>query len=470
MSVKRIGDRWYVDVQTRTPEGTVVRVREPAPVDNKRGAHAHEKKVLGLIQSGQWVHRARKRGRPRKGTHPGQPVTDAGVGLTLAAFVPKFLRHQAAKNRASDVRLKTQILYSHLLPAFGEMRLDEITTEAVDHYVTDKLESLARQTVGNHIITLKRLLHQAHEWGHIDRVPKIKQLKAPPPGKRKFDFMDFDEAERFLAAAGKWRPFMLVAMRTGLRLGELRGLQWGDVDLERRRVRVERAFTKDGWGEPKSGSGRTVPLASDALVALQSLRPPKATRTTLVFPGTAGRPLDEHKAYDACMRAARGAGIAAFCVRDKPKGKVIAGPFPIRRRATMALRKLQPDHLNERRLELEKDKAAARQRGDRQAYQTLGAQLRAVNAELRTYGVVSETRKIGPHILRHTFASHHAMRGTPLAVIQKWLGHASIEITMMYAHLAADHDEQFADNIVAADFRGRFTTAENQNPRERGPA
>jgi integrase len=45
-------------------------------------------------------------------------------------------------------------------------------------------------------------------------------------------------------------------------------------------------------------------------------------------------------------------------------------------------------------------------------------------------------RRIGWHVLRHTFASHLAMRGVPLKVIQELMGHSTIQITMRYAHLA----------------------------------
>lgn len=60
-------------------------------------------------------------------------------------------------------------------------------------------------------------------------------------------------------------------------------------------------------------------------------------------------------------------------------------------------------------------------------------------------------RKITPHVLRHTFGSHSAMKGVPMRVLQAWMGHADIKQTMQYSHLSEDVHGDFIDRIAGPD-------------------
>lgn len=285
---------------------------------------------------------------------------------TLAAFADPFMANAATENGKSELNKKRQMLRDHLLPAFGNVRMDQITARSIDVYKASKLQTLKPATVANHVSVLRRMLNVAVAWGILASAPKVRQVKIP---RQDFDYLSPDEANRFLAAAGEWRTFMLTAIRCGLRQGELRGLQWGDVEIEARRLRVARAYTQTGWELPKSGKARTVDLPWDARAALRDRRPSKAGRTDLVFPGPSGKPLDEKAIYNACQRIAKAAQIA---------------------------------------------------------------------------------RHVHPHMLRHTMASHHAMAGTPLPVIQSWMGHASITTTMRYSHLLPSTTASYANNAAPA--------------------
>jgi integrase len=87
---------------------------------------------------------------------------------------------------------------------------------------------LSAKTIQNLLAHLSDLLSRARKREIIASVPHIDWLKLAP---QEFDFLDFDEADRLRAAAEPaWRTMILVAMRTGMRMGELLPLRWDDVD------------------------------------------------------------------------------------------------------------------------------------------------------------------------------------------------------------------------------------------------
>ena len=59
-------------------------------------------------------------------------------------------------------------------------------------------------------------------------------------------------------------------------------------------------------------------------------------------------------------------------------------------------------------------------------------------------------RRIGWHVLRHTYASHLVMRGAKLIEVKELLGHASLEMTMRYAHLSPNARKEAAKLLDGA--------------------
>ena len=70
--------------------------------------------------------------------------------------------------------------------------------------------------------------------------------------------------------------------------------------------------------------------------------------------------------------------------------------------------------------------------------------IKSFNLDLAAADIPKEDergRSVELHALRHTFASHLVMKGVSIYEVSQWLGHKSVNTTMIYAHLAPQHDE-----------------------------
>jgi integrase len=151
--------------------------------------------------------------------------------------------------------------------------------------------------------SLGSLLADAQERGHVAtnvvrslkanrKRGKQRQAERRAKGKLKIgiDIPTPQEIDAALAVAkGKWRPFLLVAIRCGLRASELRGLRWLDIDFKKSELHVhQRADAYNTIGPPKSeASERTIPIPPATLQALKDWKK-KCPRGELVFPNGDG--------------------------------------------------------------------------------------------------------------------------------------------------------------------------------------
>jgi integrase len=224
---------------------------------------------------------------------------------TLKDFAPRFVDGYARANRQkpSGIRTKESVLAWHLLPALGDQRLDAITNEHVQKLKL-RLTSRSPKTVNNVLTVLSILLKTAVEWREIDRMPCT--IKSLPTAKNAAGFHDFDEYERLLVVAQKRGEsaylMVLLGGDAGMRLGEIVALEWRDVDLDARRLTVQRSDWLGHVTTPKGGRLRRVPLTQRLAAALKASRHLRGERVLCLTDGT---PITRDRVIKAIRAAQR---------------------------------------------------------------------------------------------------------------------------------------------------------------------
>ncbi len=170
----------------------------------------------------------------------------------------------------------------HLLPLLGETDISDITREQLKRFLYNKLEAgLSRNTVRGYLAPLREFFNHAMEDGHLNRNPcqgLMKNIRTEKGEQQaKSSFLAREEMIVLLDVCKKHfsahYAFILLLVRTGLRLNEAVALQWGDIDFHSRFIEVRRNYSPLARRTftPKSGKGRRVDMSkmlSETLSAL----------------------------------------------------------------------------------------------------------------------------------------------------------------------------------------------------------
>jgi len=200
---------------------------------------------------------------------------------TLEEFGPTYLKDycRANRNKPRTVDAKEATLRFHLYSRFGRRRLDEIRLADIQRLKGD-LEDLNAKTVNNVLSVLRTLLRFAAEIDVIPAVPcTFRQLKTVPA---EIEFYEPEVFEKLVATARELDPraylMVLLGGETGLRRGEIAGVEWGDVDFARGFLHVQRSESKGYLSTPKSGRSRRVDLTARLTQALREHRHARSKR------------------------------------------------------------------------------------------------------------------------------------------------------------------------------------------------
>jgi len=239
-----------------------------------------------------------------------------GKDQTVGAYLDEWLETYIRPNREP----KTTTYYAgmikqHLKPAFDRTPLRKLTVPMVQRLLNEKAKpqpvkdkpdkTLSANTIRGIRATLRSALTQAVRNGLV--VDNVAQKVTTPKVKsKKQEFLEPGQVKKLLIAAEghHLHSLITIAVHTGMRIGEITGLTWSCVDLEKKALRIEHQLQRiNGKLQLKSlksdRSRRTLHLTKTAIEALRNEKSrqllelsPGQNPLDLVFLNHEQRPLD----------------------------------------------------------------------------------------------------------------------------------------------------------------------------------
>jgi integrase len=318
--------------------------------------------------------------------------------LTLTEFLDRWEGWAATQVSAKTLERYRELTAHHIRPHLGASRIQKLKTvnfaELYGRLQKPKPEGgagLAPKTVGHVHRLLHRVFDCAVKWGVITNNP-VSPSEPPRVTRREITILSPDQIDSVITALrGRYlHPITVIALATGMRRGEIAALRWGDVDLERGKIRVERSL------EQTRGRRLTFKAPKTA-----------AGRRTVSIPISVVAELRDHWNRQQQQRLALGHGKAGADDQVFPSWDRDGNPSP-----------LPPDRISS----------------------TWAKTVAALKLPRVTF-----------HALRHTHASQLIAAGLDVVSVSRRLGHSGPGITLsVYAHLFGDTDERAAAVVETA--------------------
>ena len=232
------------------------------------------------------------------------------VGKYMIRWLSDSAKHAV---KATSYRAYESQIRNHIVPALGKIKLSRLTPAHLQALYAAKLrEGMKPASVRQ----IHAILHKALEQAvRFNLIPANPASKVDPPKVRQEEItpLTAEQASKLLDVIrderDRFEALYVLALTTGLRIGELLGLKWSDIDLDARRLRVSRQLQCSEGGliftEPKAASRRTVDLPASTVEALKRHRKRQVEETLkaggayqdndLVFAGDLGGPIGPEK-------------------------------------------------------------------------------------------------------------------------------------------------------------------------------
>lgn len=176
--------------------------------------------------------------------------------VTFAGYCGRWLNSNRPRLKESSSAKYLADLKNHILPFFGEKSLDQITSEEMERFIQILLyeKKLSPKTIRN----ILALFHSVFTYARKRSGQKLQEPEIIYPRKQRKDIRVLDEQEEkrlmnFLAGNMDLCKFgVYLALRTGLRIGEVCALRWQDISMRDCTISVQQTAQRIRYLEPES--------------------------------------------------------------------------------------------------------------------------------------------------------------------------------------------------------------------------
>jgi integrase len=257
-----------------------------------------------------------------------QNVSEAlDTSATFTDAAEEYLRY-ATEDRGcklSTIRGYRSQLNAHLLPAFGSMRLVDITETEIERWRAGmtsprKGKDISNKTKNEQLVLMHAIFRRAVKVWRLPRNPVANVDRFRTRRSGDIEVFSPEEVWALVRAATSEVDgvIYLTAAFTGLRRGEVLALRWRDIDFEGSTIRVRASYAANQLSTPKSGKVRSVPMAPDVAASLARLsqRERFTGEDDFVFAGGSGLPINGDALSSRYEKAFAAAGLRRLRFHD----------------------------------------------------------------------------------------------------------------------------------------------------------
>ena len=200
-----------------------------------------------------------------------QKAFDSGCNYTIHDYSNIWFKQKQRNWSHTTIRGYTQKYNSYIQPNWGHLKLTDFKASMFDEWASESL--LSGKSINETRNVLSQIFKRAYfdgviESNPVERIERYKQKTSEP---RPFSKSEIQAILDELPCP--YKEFFQFSFYTGLRTGELLGLRWEDVDIEKQLAHIRVNITSGKEKTPKTtGSIRTVELHDLAVKALKSVK------------------------------------------------------------------------------------------------------------------------------------------------------------------------------------------------------